>query len=67
MEAQCHGENMGIFDTLSEYVYVADMDTHDLVYMNQMALKAFGVSSLRKSESINAMHSYRTALPLYHL
>ena len=39
------GKIWEFFDTLSEYVYVADMDTHDLVYMNQMALKAFGVSS----------------------
>lgn len=39
------GKIWEFFDTLSKYVYVADMDTHDLVYMNQMALKAFGVSS----------------------
>ena len=39
------GKIWEFFDTLSEYVYVADMDTHDLVYMNQIALKAFGVSS----------------------
>ena len=31
------GKIWEFFDTLSEYVYVADMDTHDLVYMNQMA------------------------------
>ena len=53
------GKIWEFFDTLSEYVYVADMDTHDLVYMNQTALKAFGVSS---PEEVR-MHSYRTALP----
>lgn len=33
------------FENLDEYVYVADIETHELVYMNQKALKGYGFQS----------------------
>ena len=41
------GKIWEFFDNLNEYVYVADIDTHELVYMNQAALKAFDIPSLK--------------------
>lgn len=34
------------FDTMEELVYVTDMDSHDLVYMNKKALQTYGFHSL---------------------
>lgn len=42
------GKIWEFFDNLNEYVYVADIDTHELIYMNQTALKTFGISSLEE-------------------
>ncbi|MGN1415542.1 MAG: diguanylate cyclase domain-containing protein [Oscillospiraceae bacterium] len=33
------------FDDLDEFVYVSDMDSHELIYMNKKALKQFGFHS----------------------
>ena len=35
------GKIWEFFDNLNEYVYVADIDTHELIYMNQTALKTY--------------------------
>lgn len=34
------------FENINEYVYVSDMDTYELVYMNKKALETYGYSSL---------------------
>lgn len=34
------------FDTMGEFVYVSDLDSHELIYMNQKALLAYGFHSL---------------------
>lgn len=34
------------FDNLNEYVYVSDMDTYEVVYMNQKTLEDFGLKSV---------------------
>ena len=34
------------FQNLDELVYAADIETHELVYLNQKALDAFGLKSL---------------------
>lgn len=34
------------FDTMDELVYVSDIDSHELVYMNQKALRTYGFHSL---------------------
>lgn len=39
------GKIWEFFDNLDELVYVSDMDSYELVYMNQAALKAFHLSS----------------------
>lgn len=36
---------MGIFENLGEYVYVADAETHELIYMNKKTLKSYGFQS----------------------
>ena len=43
------------FENLDEYVYVADIETHELVYMNQKALKAYG---FRNNEEIAGLKCY---------
>lgn len=34
------------FDTMDELVYVSDIDSYELIYMNQKALRMYGVQSL---------------------
>ena len=43
------------FENLDEYVYVADIETHELVYMNQKALKSYG---FRSNEEIVGLKCY---------
>ncbi len=38
------------FEELNELVYVSDIDTYDIVYMNKKALNAFGLKALRDAE-----------------
>lgn len=38
------------FENLKELVYVTDMDSYELVYMNRHALKAFGIGSLEEAK-----------------
>lgn len=40
------------FDTMGELVYVSDMDSYDLVYMNQKALQTYGFHSLEEIEHL---------------
>lgn len=42
------GKIWEFFDTLNEVVYVADMDTHELIYMNQKTLGIYGLDSLEE-------------------
>ena len=41
------GEIWEFYENLDEYVYVADMDSYELVYMNRKAREAFKVHSIR--------------------
>lgn len=36
------------FENLNEFVYVADMDTYELLYMNKRTLRAYGFESLEE-------------------
>lgn len=36
------------FENINEYVYVADMDTYELVYMNKKTLATYGYTSLEQ-------------------
>lgn len=36
------------FENLGEYVYVADAETHELIYMNKKTLKSYGFQSLEE-------------------
>ncbi len=36
------------FENLNELVYVTDMDTYEVVYMNRCALRAFGIGSVEE-------------------
>lgn len=40
------------FDTMGELVYVSDMDSYNLVYMNQKALQTYGFHSLEEIEHL---------------
>ncbi|MDE6713890.1 MAG: diguanylate cyclase [Lachnospiraceae bacterium] len=42
------GKIWEFFDTMDELVYVSDMDNHDLIYMNQKALRTYGFHSLEE-------------------
>ena len=41
------------FDTMDELVYVSDVDSYELVYMNQKALRTYGYQSLEEIVSRN--------------
>ena len=43
------------FENLDEYVYVADAETHELVYMNKKALRSYGFQS---NEEITGLKCY---------
>ena len=36
------------FENLGEYVYVADAETHELIYMNKKTLKSYGFQSVMR-------------------
>ena len=36
------------YEELNEIVYVADMDSHELVYMNRLARTVYGIQSLKE-------------------
>lgn len=36
------------FENLNEYVYVSDMESHELIYMNRKLLKVYGFGSLKE-------------------
>ena len=36
------------FENLGEYVYVADAETHELIYMNKKTLKSYGFQRLEE-------------------
>ena len=40
------GNVWGFFENINEIVYVADIETYELVYMNKKALEVFGIGSL---------------------
>ena len=42
------GDRWGFFENINEIVYVADIENHELVYMNKKALEAFGIGSLEE-------------------
>lgn len=39
------GRYMGFFENMDELVYVADMDTYDMVYMNRRAMTQYALTS----------------------
>ena len=42
------GKVWEFFENLNDVVYVSDMDSHELIYMNKRALDLFGLSSLEE-------------------
>ena len=34
------------FDNMNEYVYVMDIETYEMIYMNRKTLEAYGLKSL---------------------
>ncbi len=44
------GKIWEFFENLNEMVYVTDMDSFEVVYMNRCALKAFGLASLGETK-----------------
>ena len=40
------GKTWEFFENLNEFVYVTDMDSHELVYMNKKTLETYGFHSL---------------------
>lgn len=46
------GKIWEFFENLDEIVYVSDMDSYDLVYMNKAALQAFGFSSFSEVKGL---------------
>lgn len=51
------------FETMDEFVYVSDISSYELIYMNQKALKTFGFCSPGDIAGKNAMKFFKTALP----
>jgi len=45
---------------LNEIVYVADVESHKLVYMNRLARELYGLKSLEDIEGKNATRLYQT-------
>lgn len=37
------------FENLNEFVYVADIDSHELVYMNKKTREMYGLSSMEEA------------------
>ena len=44
------GDIWGFFENINEIVYVADIETYELIYMNRKAMEVFGVGSLAELE-----------------
>ena len=44
------GNLWGFFENINEIVYVADIETHELVYMNKKAMDVFGIGSLAEAK-----------------
>nr|WP_321152546.1 ATP-binding protein [uncultured Acetatifactor sp.] len=42
------GDMWEFFENINEIVYVADIETNELVYMNRMAMEVFGIGSLEE-------------------
>ena len=42
------GNSWDFFENINEVVYVADIETHTLVYMNRKALDVFGIDLLEQ-------------------
>ncbi len=43
------GKIWEFFETMNEYVYVADMDTYELIYMNRKTLEIYGFQSIEEA------------------
>lgn len=52
-----------ILDELSEAIYVADMDNHDLLYMNKAARKTFRVKDSAATKCHEVLHGRKTPCP----
>lgn len=50
------------FENLGEYVYVADAETHELIYMNKKTLKSYGFQSLEEIIGLSVMRYCREIL-----
>ena len=44
------GDIWGFFDNINEIVYVADIETCELIYMNKKAMEVFGIDSLAEAK-----------------
>lgn len=54
-------EQWKFFEHLDEFVYVTDMDTDELVYMNAYLRKALNISNPLEYQGKNVMLYFRTA------
>ena len=50
------GDIWGFFENINEIVYVADIETYEMIYMNRKAMEVFGIGSL---EEVKGQPCYR--------
>ena len=51
----CH-----FFENMNEYVYVMDIETYEMIYMNRKTLEAYGLKSLDEIKGRNVMNYCRS-------
>ena len=49
------------FNTLNEFVYICDIQTDELIYINDKTLKTYGFESQEQLQGKNAMRYFITA------
>ena len=55
--ADLSGENENILDELGQYLYIADMETYELLFMSKAAMRELGCSSYRGRKCYEAMQN----------
>lgn len=51
-----------IFENLSEIVYVSDIDSHELIYMNKRTMQEYGFNSYEDYAGKSVTRCFRAAL-----
>ena len=55
------------FENMNEYVYVADADTYELVYMKKKMRDTYGIHSKKNLPAKNVMNCFKFKPALYDL